>query len=203
MQKSIVRRGDPRLTMTAKHLLSCPFVSGSGEGIHPCIFSPCRRYRYVLKCRWDDSSREIAIAWIGLNPSTADEWRLDPTLTRIKGFSASFGFNCFYMLNLFAFRATCPDVMKTQTDPIGAENDRHILDFSRKCKKVVACWGTHGTFLHRNKQVQALLYSAGVQLQCLGKSKAGHPLHPLYQPATSRLVRYPLPLEKGTTAHRK
>jgi hypothetical protein len=54
-----------------------------------------------------------------LNPSTADENKLDPTLTRIKNFSISFGYNTFYMLNIFAFRATDPKVMLNEKFPIG------------------------------------------------------------------------------------
>ena len=44
--------------------------------------------------------------WIGLNPSTADEQKLDPTLTRIARFSEREGMDGFWMGNLFGMRAT-------------------------------------------------------------------------------------------------
>lgn len=49
---------------------------------NPCLFSPCRRYRYTLthhmrvRAPWK-ATPERAM-WIGLNPSTADENQLDP-----------------------------------------------------------------------------------------------------------------------------
>ena len=49
------------------------------------------------------------IMWIGLNPSTADEQQLDPTLRRIRGFSQTWGFTAFVITNLFAYRAMRPD----------------------------------------------------------------------------------------------
>ena len=75
-----------------------------------CAFSPDRVYRYTLLHSWADMlSPELkTIAWIALNPSTADENQLDPTLRRIRVFSAAWGYNSFMMLNAFAFRATDP-----------------------------------------------------------------------------------------------
>ena len=155
--------------------------------MNECVFSPCRKYRYVLKCRWDDLFEEKPIAWIGLNPSTADEFQLDPTLTRIKGFSESFGFNCFYMLNIFAFRATDPKVMKMENDPTGPENDRWLKETADKCELIVACWGGHGKHNGRSDKVIALLSAHGKKLHCLAKTKEGYPGHPLYLPGDAAL----------------
>jgi hypothetical protein len=81
--------------------------------MNPCTFSPCRRYRYVLHHDWTDllDSPGGYVAWIGLNPSTADEQQLDPTLRRVRSFTASMGYRRFVMLNLFGLRATDPKVM--------------------------------------------------------------------------------------------
>src|SRR5436190_22946192 len=79
--------------------------------------SECRRYRYTLTRVWDESYPRIA--WIGLNPSTADENVLDPTLRRVVRFSMDWGFGSFTMLNLFALRATDPVVMKAHFEPVG------------------------------------------------------------------------------------
>ncbi|HMA98577.1 MAG TPA: DUF1643 domain-containing protein, partial [Wenzhouxiangella sp.] len=43
-------------------------------------FSRCRRFRYTLWRRWDDDGPMVMI--IGLNPSTADAHRNDPTIRR-------------------------------------------------------------------------------------------------------------------------
>ncbi|HBC85953.1 MAG TPA: hypothetical protein DCZ94_03260 [Lentisphaeria bacterium] len=152
-----------------------------------CIFSPDRKYRYVLKHRWDDLMPEKACMWIGLNPSTADEQQLDPTLRRIRGFCITHEFNCFYMLNIFAFRATDPKIMKKESDPTGPENDRWLKEISDKCTLVVACWGTHGKHIGRSDAVIKLFSSHDKTLHCLGKTKEGYPVHPLYIPADAEL----------------
>ena len=55
------------------------------------------------------------IAWIGLNPSTADEVSLDQTLATVCRYSRQWGFAEVVMLNLFAFRATDPRDLKQAT----------------------------------------------------------------------------------------
>ena len=58
------------------------------------MFSPDRVYRYTLLHSWRgllDTEDRIA-CWIALNPSTADENQLDPTLRRIRGYSMRWGY---------------------------------------------------------------------------------------------------------------
>jgi len=143
-----------------------------------CIFSKDRKYRYTLHHIWEES--KPMAAFIGLNPSTADENQLDPTLRRIKGFASGWGFGSFTMLNLFAFRATDPRVMKAQFEPIGPDNNKHILDVCSTAGIIIACWGTHGSFLKRSKKVMKLLEENSVIPKYLQMTKAGEPSHPLY-----------------------
>ena len=95
--------------------------------------------------------------WIGLNPSTADEQQLDPTLTRIRGFSEREGYDGFLMTNIFGFRATDPKVMRNTPDPVGPENDAALLEAAQRCDKVVAAWGAHGVHQDRALAVAKLL----------------------------------------------
>jgi hypothetical protein len=147
--------------------------------INQCIFSPDRAYRYVLRHRCADITSEIPtrIAWIGLNPSTADEVTLDQTLAAVCRYSRKWGFTEAVMLNLFAFRATDPRDLKGATDPIGPDNDKHLLAEVCNVDRVIACWGDHGRFLGRDRQVSDLL---GVSFQCLRRNRTGAPHHPLY-----------------------
>jgi hypothetical protein len=117
------------------------------------------------------------IAWIGLNPSTADEVTLDRTLSAVCRYSRKWGFTEVVMLNLFAFRATDPRDLKRATDPIGPENDKHLLAEVCNADRVIACWGDHGRFLERDRQVSNLL---GVSFECLRRNRTGTPHHPLY-----------------------
>jgi hypothetical protein len=68
---------------------------------------------------------------IGLNPSTADHRKLDPTLRRVRNFAQKWGLGGFVMLNLFAYRATEPRDMKRAEDPVGPKNDRYIRGWRR------------------------------------------------------------------------
>ena len=70
-------------------------------------FSPCRRWRYTLLRRWEPANL-IVVAFIGLNPSTADETLDDPTIRRCIGFAKAWGAGGMYMLNLFGWRSTDP-----------------------------------------------------------------------------------------------
>jgi hypothetical protein len=95
------------------------------------------------------------------------------------------------MLNLFAFRATDPRSLKQATDPIGPDNDGHLLAAVRDVDRVIACWGGQGRFLERDKQVTDLL---GVSLECLLKNRTGAPHHPLY--LKSRIRPKPFKLDQ-------
>lgn len=144
-----------------------------------CVFSPDRAYRYTLTREWKSGDK---VAWIGLNPSTADEKKLDPTLRRVVRFTEDWGFGGFIMLNLFAFRATKPADMKAQDDPVGPNNDEWIVNSVRRCPLVICAWGTHGGFKGRDWEVVDLLSDNGLwgKLHCLEYTAEGHPKHPLY-----------------------
>lgn len=162
-----------------------------GNEIAGAEFSECERYRYRLWRHW---ARGLPVAcFIGLNPSTADERKLDNTLRRIKGFAQSWGCGGFEMLNLFGYRATDPEDMLRQEDPVGAGNDRAIRLTVQHCSYVVACWGENGAFRGRSSQVLWAIRKtiSKHSVYCLGltrpvpggldpKTKYPQPRHPLY-----------------------
>jgi hypothetical protein len=146
--------------------------------IRKTILSSCRKYRYTL---WRDvggMEGEGYAMFIGLNPSTADEVNDDPTIRRCMAFAKAWGYSALCMTNLFAFRATKPADMFAATDPIGPDNDKHLVDVARGAGVVVAAWGTNGTHMGRDQAIRAVVPN----LQCLRKTQAGHPGHPLYLP---------------------
>ena len=157
-----------------------------------CHFSPDRRHRYSLIHRWNPHPRGRLILWIGLNPSTADESQLDPTLTRIAAFSKREGFDGFWMANLFAARTPHPKVMMAAPDPVGPATDAELLRAAAGCEQIVAAWGVGGEFQDRGAAVARLF--AGKNLWCLGQTLAGHPRHPLYVAGKQPLVRWPAPV---------
>lgn len=142
------------------------------------VFSPCRQYRYVLRRAWNSDLPECM--FIGLNPSTADETLDDPTIRRCIRYAFDWGYGGLLMTNLFAYRATDPNIMKAAADPVGAENNAYIKGYAIECGVVVAAWGTDGIHMNRASEVRQLL----PQLHYLRLTKDGHPGHPLYLPKT-------------------
>mgnify|MGYP001578906374 CR=1 FL=1 len=53
-------------------------------------FSSCRRWRYLLWRRWDGA--RPAANFLMLNPSTADETKLDPTCARAREYARRWGY---------------------------------------------------------------------------------------------------------------
>ena len=147
-------------------------------------FDPTTLYRYSLRRCWDDT--RTGVCWIMLNPSTADEFRDDPTVRRCINFSRQWGYGSLEVVNIFAYRATLPSDLWPLDDPIGPDNDAAIDAAAARASLVVAAWGTHGGYRGRGAEVAARLTGA----KCLGLSKGGYPRHPLYVRGNVQLVEY-------------
>lgn len=152
--------------------------------IRSAVFSPDRVYRYELWRQWGESP---IVAFIGLNPSTADETVDDPTIRRCIGFAKSWGCGGLVMLNLFAYRATDPRQLLIAEDPVGPDNDAHLKSAVARSDMTVAAWGVHGKLQNRGWHVVGML-GEGAHLQALGLTKDGYPRHPLYLPSATELV---------------
>ena len=138
------------------------------------FFSPDRLHRYALWRTWDDT--KPTAMFVCLNPSTADEVKNDPTVTRCIRYARDWGYGRFIMANIFAYRATDPTVMKAFPDPIGPENDAWLRRLADESALIVAAWGNHGEFMERGRTVAAL----SPKMVALKVNKSGHPSHPLY-----------------------
>lgn len=137
-------------------------------------FSDCRAYRYQLWRIWDEGRPYLNV--IGLNPSTADETRDDPTIRRCIGYAKRWNYGGLFMTNIFAYRATLPAVMKKQVEPVGSDNDRWLIETAANAGFVLAAWGIHGKHQQRDAHVLQLL----TNLHCLGTNDDGTPKHPLF-----------------------
>lgn len=159
--------------------LSSIVVASSAE------LSDCGRYRYALERRlWGELlPGQDGIAFIGLNPSTADAEQDDATIRRCIGFTARWGYPSFVMLNLFAWRSRDPRAISRVVDPEGPRNNERILYHARRAARVICCWGAFRApiIAQRAAFVRELL-SQGQMLYHLGLTNEGHPRHPLYVP---------------------
>lgn len=138
-------------------------------------------YRYTLFREWEPNARSVA--WLMLNPSTADAEKLDPTLTRCADYTKQWGFGRFDVVNLFALRSTDPAGLLDVDDPIGPRNDAAILETCTAASLVICGWGANVAkrkLAGRDTAVLKLL--RGVRLSALTVTEGGHPGHPLYLP---------------------
>ena len=146
--------------------------------ISEAVISDDGLYRYVLDRRWD---RSLPImAWIMLNPSTADAKTDDPTIRRCMGFARREGCGGICVLNLYALRSSSPRALLRHPDPVGPDNDQwlKVLAAGGCDGPVIAGWGASRIAETRETEVLDLL--AGVPVVCLGATRSGAPRHPLY-----------------------
>lgn len=156
-------------------------------------FSRCKAYRYSLEREWDGGTGHVV--FIGLNPSTADHQRDDPTIRRCVRFARDWGFSSMEIVNLFAFRATLPSDLKQAADPIGKYNNRWIKKAFQRADLTVACWGNDGVYQNRAEKVIRKLPG----LHCIDMNQSLQPAHPLYlkanlepKPIATRITGAPI-----------
>lgn len=152
-------------------------------------FDPQRIYRYALTRIWDPAGE--LLPWVMLNPSTADAFRADPTVTRCVDFSRRWGYGGLGILNANALRSTDPRVLRDHPAPIGDLNDaviwRVLLALPHQAP-VMCAWGAN-VDPGRGRYLLDQIRDAGRVPMCLGRTRAGHPRHPLYVAgATTREV---------------
>jgi hypothetical protein len=140
------------------------------------VISPDGVYRYRLSRIWDSS--KLPLVWIMLNPSTADAIEDDPTIRRCISFARRESCGGIEVLNLFAYRATNPKELMRVTDPVGPDNDKWIQEVLHSQVRCVCGWGAFPKVWDRAAAVLDL--ARGINFLCLGRTAAGHPLHPLY-----------------------
>lgn len=147
------------------------------------------RYRYQLTRSWGAGEH---LGFLMLNPSTADDTQDDPTIRRCIGFAKDHGYDGIHVVNLFALRSTNPAALAVDTDPVGPENDKYILEAVRS-GKLIAAWGSHRFAEERARHVSAMIEAEGRTLYSLGVTKSGQPRHPLYLPKDSPLDHWTAP----------
>lgn len=153
-----------------------------GGVVKAAVISDCTLYRYLLIRAWDLTLP--LLVFVMLNPSTATASLDDPTIRRCMGFARRDGYGGIIVVNLFAFRSPSPEAMKASQDPVGPLNadilDRTFAYAVSVGADVIAGWGVHGEYRDQDYHVIARAEAAGIIAKCLGKSKGGHPRHPLY-----------------------
>jgi hypothetical protein len=151
-------------------------------------FSPCRTWRYSLSRDACGDAAGGSVVFVGLNPSTADERRDDPTIRRCIGFARRWGFGQLDVVNLYAFCSTDPRVLRVAADAVGLENDRVLRQVLFRADLVVCAWGNAAD----PRRAAEVLDWIGAP-HCLGRTKHGSPRHPLYVRAATDPIPYTAP----------
>ena len=148
-------------------------------------------YRYIL-----GTKGMHPLICIGINPSTAAPGRLDNTLKSAQRISLFNGFDSFIMFNVYAQRATNPDDMELQLNPVlHRENMKAFELLLSRYDSEPHLWAAWGAVIEKRSYLPgcvldmietgsrfgACWFTAGP------RSKAGHPHHPLYLKKDSAL----------------
>ena len=150
--------------------------------------SRCGKFRYSLTREW--LGGDGVVAFIMLNPSTADAMQDDPTIRRCIGFAKAWRYAGLEVVNLYAFRATRPADMFAAEDPVGPENDAHIVEACARASMVIVAWGAIAAL--RRDRVAAARAMIRRGIYALGLTSAGEPRHPLYVRGDAQPIRWPV-----------
>ncbi len=182
-----VPKGDTaELTLvTFEEALAAANTPNPDYDIEKWIYAPnfYSEYRYILGTRGKNP-----LICVGINPSTAEPGNLDNTLKSVERIALGNGFDSFIMFNVYAQRATNPDAMEKQMNPLLHKENlaafRYVLSISPK----PAIWAAWGAIIEKRgylAQCVRDMVEVGMEYDaswyCAGAvTKKGHPHHPLY-----------------------
>ena len=141
-------------------------------------------YRYILGTRGSHP-----LVCIGINPSTAIPDRLDNTLKSAERIALHNGYDSFIMFNVYAQRATDPDDMEREMNPVlHAENMKAFSWLLDQFPVAPDLWAAWGSIIEKRAYLPGCVLDMATIGQHFGarwftagpRSKAGHPHHPLY-----------------------
>lgn len=122
------------------------------------------------------------LVFLLLNPSDADAFKPDPTVTECRKRATALGADVLEVVNLFAWRSPYPTDLRKRTHGErgdGPDNNHQIIEACTGAYMVIAGWGNDGDIGQRDRFVRNLLQVAGVPLYHLGTTCGGFPKHPL------------------------
>ena len=167
-----------------------------------CFFSDCKSYRWSLDLKISSSKKEII--FIGLNPSKTDQTILDNTTKKIIKICNKHKYGKIRLINLFGLVSTSPKLLQIHNDPIGFLNNSVIENNINYWSKSINCdlwigWGNKGTLFGRDLQVYKIIkkyisfkkknFSRNTKPLLINKTKKKNPIHPLYCPDNSKLLK--------------
>jgi len=170
---------------------------------HPICISE-GNHRFAL----EQPGKHILIV-IGVNPSTADETKPDPTMQSVLRFVNAFGYDGFVMLNLSSERCTDPLDLATAMDlNMHKKNLAVIREMSQKYPEadILLAYGNNIERRMYLRECFSAIYPILLSHKhwvCIGgkecMTKYGHPRHPLY--ASTKLGLQEIDLDDYVKEH--
>ena len=171
--------------LTFRQALEAANTPSADYDIEKWLYAPnfYSEYRYILGTRGNNP-----LICIGINPSTAKPDDLDNTLKSVERIALGNGFDSFLMFNVYAQRATDPDAMEWEYNPLLHNENLEAFRYVLSISKAPAVWAAWGTIIEKRpylpdcvRDMVAAGEEFGASWYCAGKvSKKGHPHHPLY-----------------------
>lgn len=151
---------------------------------HPeCLFQD--NHRFAL----EQKGNNVLIV-IGVNPSTADQNKCDPTMGRVLCFVNTYNYDGFVMLNLSSERATRPSQLSLALDLNMHKENMDIIEKMGNKYPTADILLAFGNNIERRKYLRECFKEIYTRLEkhkrwlCIGgkmgMTKLGHPRHPLY-----------------------
>jgi hypothetical protein len=142
------------------------------------VYSLDEVYRYVLWIVWDITLPLWMFSL--LNPSTATEFKLDPTLTRCRTRAERGGAGGMLITNAGAVRETKSNLAVKHADPIGIHNELWLRMCVPLCDRHIVGCGPLAKKFGGDRLYTRVFQQAGVPLLALKVTADGSPGHPLY-----------------------
>ncbi len=159
-------------------------------------------YRYLLTRNITATSNRVLLVCM-LNPSTADEEKNDPTISRVCRLAENGGYGRLLVLNLLGVRATNPMDIWSHENPQGIDNwktwEYVLKDLVPERDNVCVAWGRAPVARNQLCQFIPALVEASFYLKVWTqplmtwvKNADGSPRHPLYIKVHTKLQPYDL-----------
>ena len=171
--------------VTFREALAAANTPSESYDIEKWLYAPnfYSEYRYILGTRGKNP-----LICIGINPSTAAPDDLDNTLKSVQRIALANGFDSFLMFNVYAQRATDPDSMEKECNPVLHAENLAAFRYLLSLHPQPCVWAAWGAIIEKRKYLRDCLLDqiaagreVGARWFTAGPiSKKGHPHHPLY-----------------------
>ncbi|KRF52548.1 hypothetical protein ASG99_12345 [Bacillus sp. Soil768D1] len=142
------------------------------------IFSDDKVHRFLLQRKWDNGNKRKATI-IMLNPSFADQIKIDLTVMKVGNYLADHEYDSLDIVNLFSYISTDPENLVRNRDLIRGETDSYIMEAIKKSDLVIIAWGSdQKKYVTRKREVTRIIQKYAGNVKCIKDSQGRKGRHP-------------------------